>query len=249
MAMPLYDSQPARRVPWVTYLLVAANVVVFLLTPMSNFAAWYGEGNVRECSAAHFVYEYAAVPKELTTGDQQPMPAEVVRQCGPADFDKAPWISAFTSMFLHSDALHLLGNVVFLFVIGMGVEDRFGRLRFLLSYLLFGLVAVYGFAWMSPDSTGTLVGASGAIGGVLGAYIVLNPKGRIVTLVLPVIVVRLPAWVLLGYWFVVQWLSLSEEQSNVAHSAHIFGFLAGVVFAVFARRAGPAARVAALSRG
>ncbi|TDC94892.1 rhomboid family intramembrane serine protease [Actinomadura sp. 7K507] len=248
MAMPLYDSQPARRVPWVTYLLVAANVVVFLLTPMSNFAAWYGEDNVRECNAAHFLYEYAAVPKELTTGDQQPMPSEVVRQCGTADFDKAPWTSAFTSMFLHGDALHLLANVVFLFAIGMGVEDRFGRLRYLLSYLLFGLVAVYGYAWMSPDSSGTLVGASGAIGGVLGAYIVLNPKGRITTLVVP-IVVRLPAWAVLGYWFVVQWLALGDEQSNVARSAHIFGFLAGLVFAVLARRAGPAGRIAALSRG
>ncbi len=149
MALPLYDSQPARRVPWVTYLLVAANVVVFLLTPMSNFATWYGEDRVRECRAAHFTYEYGAVPKELTTGDQQPLPNDIVRECGPASFEKAPWTSAFTSMFLHSGALHLLGNLVALFVVGMGVEDRLGRWRYLLSYLAFGLVAVYGFAWTS----------------------------------------------------------------------------------------------------
>lgn len=249
MALPLYDSQPARRVPWVTYLLVAANVVVFLLTPMSNFAAWYGRDHVRECGAAHFTYEYGAVPKELTTGDQQPLPADIVHECGPAGFHKAPWTSAFSSMFLHSGALHLLGNLVALFVVGMGVEDRLGRLRYLFGYLFFGLVAVYGFAWTSPDSTVPLIGASGAIAGVMGAYVILNPGGRIVSWVPPVIVVRLPVWVVLGYWFVLQWLSLGDDKSNVAYTAHIYGFVAGVVFALLARRAGPARRLAALSRG
>ncbi|QFG25798.1 rhomboid family intramembrane serine protease [Actinomadura sp. WMMB 499] len=248
MALPLYDSQPARRVPWVTYLLVAANVVVFLITPMSNFATWYGEGAVRECSAAHFSYEYGAVPKELTTGERQPLPTEVRHECGPSDHGKIPWTSAFTSMFVHSDALHLLGNVVALFVIGMGLEDRLGRWRYLAAYLLFGLAAVYGFAYTSPDSTVPLIGASGAIAGVMGAYVILNPGGRVVTWVVPFIVLRLPVWVVLGYWFVMQWLSLGQE-SNVAYAAHISGFVAGAVFAVIARRAGPGRRFAALSRG
>ncbi|MFC5754656.1 rhomboid family intramembrane serine protease [Actinomadura rugatobispora] len=248
MALPLYDSQPARRVPWVTYLLVAANVVVFLLTPMANFSTWYGEGKARECSAARFAFEHGAVPKELTTGRQQPLPAEIVRQCGEDSYDKTPWFSAFTSMFLHSGALHLLGNLIALFVVGMGVEDRLGRLRYLLSYLVFGLVAVYGFAYVSPDSTTPLIGASGAIAGVLGAYLILNPRGRIVSLVPPV-VIRLPVWVVLGYWFVIQWLSLGDEESNVAYVAHIAGFVAGVAFAVLARRAGPSRRLAALSSG
>ncbi|MFB4315649.1 rhomboid family intramembrane serine protease [Actinomadura sp. 21ATH] len=249
MALPLYDSQPARRVPWVTYLLVAANVVVFLLTPMANFSSWYGDGRVRECNAARFTFEHGAVPKELTTGRQQPMPAEVTAHCGAADFDKAPWVSAFSSMFLHSGALHLLGNLVALFVVGMGVEDRLGRWRYLLAYLLFGLVSVYGFAYVSPDSTTPLIGASGAIAGVLGAYLVLNPRGRIVSLVPPVIVIRLPVWVVLGYWFVLQWLSLGDTESNVAYVAHIAGFLAGMGFAALARQAGPSRRLAALSRG
>ncbi|WP_067463240.1 rhomboid family intramembrane serine protease [Actinomadura macra] len=235
MALPLYDSQPARRVPWVTYLLVATNVVVFLLTPMSNFATWYGQHRVRECKAAHFTYEYGAVPKELTTGEQQPLPSDVVRECGPADFGKAPWTSAFTSMFLHSGALHLLGNLVALFVVGMGLEDRLGRLRYLLAYLFFGLVAVYGFAYTSADSTVPLIGASGAIAGVMGAYVILNPRGRIVSYVPPIIVVRLPVWVVLGYWFVLQWLSLGDDESNVAYTAHIYGFAAGVAFAFLAR--------------
>ncbi|MEV5571174.1 rhomboid family intramembrane serine protease [Spirillospora sp. NPDC052269] len=249
MALPLYDSQPARRVPWVTYLLVAANVLVFLLTPMAQFATWYGESGVRECKVTQFTMEYGAVPKELTTGEQQPLPADVTHACGPATFTKTPWTSAFTSMFLHSNWMHLLGNLVVLFVVGMGVEDRLGRLRYLLSYLFFGLVAVYGFAYTTPDSGIPLIGASGAIAGVLGAYLVLNPRGRIISYVAPVFVARLPVWVVLGSWFVLQWLSLGDKSSNVAYVAHIYGFASGMLFAFLARRAGPARGIVALSRG
>ncbi|MFC0039270.1 rhomboid family intramembrane serine protease [Actinomadura rayongensis] len=249
MALPLYDSQPARRVPWATYLLVAVNVVVYLFTPMASFATWYGgDSGVRECRATEFTLHYGAIPHELTTGKQQPAPADVVQRCGETTFAKRPWTSAFTSMFLHAGALHLLGNLVALFVIGMGVEDRLGRLRYLLSYLLFGLVAVYGFAYTSPDSGVPLIGASGAIAGVFGAYLVLNPRGRIVSLV-PPIVVRLPAWVLLGTWFGLQWLSLGDKESNVAFVAHIYGFVAGALFGLLARRAGPSRRAVGLARG
>ncbi|HEX2312970.1 MAG TPA: rhomboid family intramembrane serine protease [Thermomonospora sp.] len=246
MALPLYDSQPARRAPVVTYLLVAVNVVVFLFTPMANFALAYGQGQVRECNAVEFTLEHGAIPKELTTGEQQAAP-DRVGPCTVEAFDKTPWVSAFTSMFLHGDWLHLTGNVVMLFVLGAGVEDRFGRLRYLLSYLLFGLVAVYGFAYTSPDSTVPLIGASGAIAGVLGAYLVLNPRGRIVSYVPPFVVSRLPAWVVLGLWFVLQWVSLGDEDSNVAYVAHIYGFVAGLLFALVARRAGPTRRAVALA--
>lgn len=246
MALPLYDSQPTRRVPLVTYLLVAVNVVVFLLTPMANFALSYGTGQVRECNAVEFTLEHGAIPKELTTGERV-APPEQVGPCPIEPYGKTPWVSAFTSMFLHGDWLHLTGNMVILYVLGTGVEDRLGRRRYTLSYLLFGLAAVYGFAFTSPDSTVPLVGASGAIAGVLGAYLILNPRGRIVSLVPPLIVVRLPAWVLLGLWFVLQWLSLGDEESNVAYVAHIYGFVAGVLFALIARRAGPTRRAVALS--
>lgn len=249
MALPLYDSQPARRVPWVTYLLVAVNVVVFLLSPMAQVSGWYGEGRVRECKTDQYSYRYGAVPEELTSGEQRAMPPDVAGRCGDSTFRKTPWVSAFTSMFVHSGALHLLGNLVALFVVGMGVEDRLGRWRYLLSYLLFGLVAVYGFAYTSPHSSAPLIGASGAIAGVLGAYLVLNPRGRIVSLVPPVVVVRLPVWVVLGYWFVLQWLSLGDEESNVAYTAHIYGFAAGMLFGLLARRAGPSRGPIALSRG
>ncbi|GLZ10458.1 hypothetical protein Acsp04_06930 [Actinomadura sp. NBRC 104425] len=248
MALPLYDSQPTRRVPWVTYTLVAVNVIVYLLTPMANFATWYGEGRARECRAAEFVLEHGAVPAELTSGRQLPPPESIVRRCGPVSYGKTPWVSAFTSMFLHSGALHLIGNLVALFVVGQGVEDRLGRLRYLLSYLAFGLVAVYGYAYTSADSGTPLIGASGAIAGVLGAYLVLNPRGRIVSLLMPV-VIRLPVWTVLGYWFIIQWLSTGDDDSNVAYVAHIYGFAAGMLFALLARRAGPARKIAALSRG
>ncbi|REE99517.1 rhomboid family intramembrane serine protease [Thermomonospora umbrina] len=246
MALPLYDSQPARRAPLVTYLLVAVNVVVFVLTPMANFALAHGTGEVRGCNALEFTLEHGAIPKELTTGRQQPPPAHV-GPCTVEPFEKDPWVSAFTSMFLHGDWLHLTGNVVMLFVLGAGVEDRIGRLRYLLSYLFFGLVAVYGFAFTSPDSTVPLIGASGAIAGVLGAYLILNPRGRIVSYVPPIIVSRLPAWVVLGLWFVLQWVSLGDEESNVAYVAHIYGFVAGLLFALMARRVGPARRAVALA--
>ncbi|ACY98609.1 MULTISPECIES: rhomboid family intramembrane serine protease [Thermomonospora] len=247
MAVPLYDSQPARRAPVVTYLLVAVNIVVFLFTPMANFAASYGEGRVRECNAVEFTLEHGAIPKELVSGEQQP-PPERVGPCPVEPYEKVPWVSAFTSMFLHADWLHLMGNVVMLFVLGAGVEDRFGRARYLLAYLLFGLAAVYGYAFTTPSSTTPLIGASGAIAGVLGAYLILNPRGRIVSYVPPVIISRLPAWVLLGLWFVLQWLSLGDESSNVAYVAHIYGFVAGMLFALMARRAGPTRRAVALAR-
>jgi membrane associated rhomboid family serine protease len=249
MALPLYDSQPPRRIPWVTYALVAANVVIFLISPMAKVATLFGDqAGPRGCAVAHFTHEYGAVPRELTTGRQQPLPEAVARVCGPERHEKAPWVSAFTSMFLHSGALHLVGNLVALFVVGMGVEDRLGRARYLFAYLLFGLVAVYGFAYTANGSGAPLIGASGAIAGVLGAYLVLNPRGRVVSLVPPV-VIRLPVWVVLGYWFVLQWVSLGDERSNVAYVAHIVGFVAGVAFAALARHAGPARRVAALGRG
>jgi membrane associated rhomboid family serine protease len=134
--------------------------------------------------------------------------------------------------------------MLFLFVFGNNVEDRMGRVKFLLFYLFCGYVATFGFAFGNAGSTTTLVGASGAIAGVLGAYLVLFPRARVTSLI-PIVIIlfplRLPAWVVLGGWFLLQWAYSSgtavADGAGVAYLAHVFGFIAGVVVAVAARDA------------
>jgi membrane associated rhomboid family serine protease len=145
-------------------------------------------------------------------------------------------------MFLHGGWLHILGNMLFLWIFGNNVEDLFGRLRFLFFYLFCGYVASYGFAYGAPDSTTTLVGASGAIAGVLGAYLVLFPRAKVMSLI-PIAIlfipIRLPAWLVLGGWFLLQWLYSSgsgvTSGAGVAYLAHVFGFLTGLVIALIAK--------------
>jgi membrane associated rhomboid family serine protease len=148
-------------------------------------------------------------------------------------------------MFLHGGWLHLLGNMLFLWVFGNNVEDRLGRLRFIAFYLLCGYVAAYGFALANANSPVPLVGASGAIAGVLGAYIVLYPRARVWSLV-PIfffIPLRLPAWLVLGTWFVLQWIYSRgfavSEGGAVAYLAHVLGFVTGVLLALPLRRHRP----------
>jgi rhomboid family protein len=247
VALPLYDSQPTRRAPLVTYLLIAANVMIFLITPMADIADWFGQGRTRACAQVVFVLEHGAIPKELTSNRQEPLPAGVAETCHPEPHRKTPWLSAFSSMFLHSGWVHLLVNMIYLFVYGQATEDRLGRWRFLLFYLACGLVAVYGFALTYPDSSVPLIGASGAIAGVLGSHLVMYPRSRTIALVLSVLPFRLPAWVVLGQFFILQWLSLGAAgESGVAYVAHIYGFVAGVVIGLWARRSRILRRVNAL---
>jgi membrane associated rhomboid family serine protease len=146
-----------------------------------------------------------------------------------------PFLSVLSAMFLHGGLLHLLGNMLFLFVFGNNVEDRLGRVRYLLFYLACGYAATYGFALANPTSQETLVGASGAIAGVLGAYLVLFPRARVTSLIpfLFFIPIWLPAWVVLGSWFVLQWLYFqgagTAQGAGVAYLAHVVGFVVGVV--------------------
>lgn len=230
-AIPLLDDYRARRAPVVTYLLIAANVIVYLLGPMADLFGGYGAGEVRDCARDIYVAHYAAIPHELLTGHQVPVrslvPPGCVAQAHP--FHKVLWLSAFTSMFLHGGTMHLLGNMLFFYVFGSRVEDRLGHLRYLACYLAFGYVAAYGFAVISTaSSTASMLGASGAIAGVLGTYFVLNPRGRITALVV-VLPFRLPAWVLLGSWFVLQWVSLDIGTGDTAYGAHVCGFCAGML--------------------
>jgi membrane associated rhomboid family serine protease len=139
-------------------------------------------------------------------------------------------------MFLHGSWMHLLGNMWFLWIFGNNIEDSMGRPRFIVFYLLCGLAAAFGQIVTNPNSTIPMVGASGAISGVMGAYLVLFPNVRVFALV-PIVIfitsVALPAWVMLGYWFLIQFVSglltAADEMGGVAFWAHVGGFVAGVV--------------------
>jgi membrane associated rhomboid family serine protease len=254
MAIPVHDSVPVRRTPWLTYLLIAANVMIFLITPAAGSAGVETVNLHRLCELEAFYDRYAAIPEEMLDNRQLPDSAtgEVgVGQrgagcvVGPPAYEKIPALSVLSAMFLHGSWLHLLGNMLFLWVFGNNVEDRLGRPRYLLFYLLCGYVAAYGFALANPHSTEALVGASGAISGVLGAYLVFYPRARIWSLV-PVLLflpLRLPAWLVLGFWFVVQWLYsagyATTEAGSVAYLAHVLGFITGVLVAIPLRKRAP----------
>jgi membrane associated rhomboid family serine protease len=243
VVLPVHDVNPTRRTPVVTYLLIAVNVVAFLFSPVSRHVV--GESPlVTQCKQIQFFDKYAAEPKELLSNHQQPTGATgkvgrdadgnvgcLVQQ--PPPFKKTPFLSVLTAMFLHGGWLHLLGNMLFLYVFGNNVEDRLGRLRYLAFYLFCGYAATYGFSLFQAGSTEPLVGASGAIAGVLGAYLVLFPRAKVWSLLtffffLPV---RLPAWLVLGSWFVLQYLYFRgaglAQGSGVAYGAHVVGFLVG----------------------
>jgi membrane associated rhomboid family serine protease len=239
VVIPIHDTNPVRRVPVVTYLLIAVNLVVFLAGPVARSSLTGGSGTAQACRQEAYFRHWGAIPRELTANGQLAEtvlgPAEGGCLVGPPAYTKSPIFSAFTSMFLHAGWLHLLGNLLFLFVFGNNVEDRLGRLRFLLWYLGWGLLATYAFALANRGSTGVVVGASGAIAGVLGAYFVLFPRAKVVSLVpfLFFLPARLPAWLVLGSWFVLQWFYASggglAAGSGVAYLAHLAGFVAGAL--------------------
>jgi membrane associated rhomboid family serine protease len=247
VALPLYDNQPTRRAPLVTYFLIAANVVVFLLSPIASIGH-HDEGlKQRKCEQVTFLLKYGAIPKELISGRQNPVPEKVAHTCEPRPYHKRPWLSALSSMFLHGGVAHILGNMVYLFIFGAATEDRLGRLRYLVFYLLAGYIAAYGFAITYPGSGTPLVGASGAIAGVLGSHLVLYPRSRTIALILSIFPFRLPSWALLAQFFVFQWLSLGDSQSQTAYVAHIYGFVAGMAVGLLVRRGTVARKSAALS--
>jgi membrane associated rhomboid family serine protease len=254
VVLPVHDLNPVRRTPWVTYLLIAANVVVFLLTPAASGTGVESVSLRELCQQEAFYDEYAAIPKELVqnrplavapTGEVGVGPSGPGCVAGPPSYRKIPVLSVLYAMFLHGGWLHLLGNMLFLWVFGNNVEDRFGRLKFLLFYLLCGYLASYGFALANAGSLQPLIGASGAVSGVLGAYLVLFPRARVWSLV-PVlffIPLRLPAWLVLGLWFVLQWVYsagfATSAAGAVAYLAHVVGFVAGMLLALPFRRRRP----------
>lgn len=208
--IPIRDEIPTRRVPIVNYLLIAANVLVFILM-------WL-VGSAQES----IVYQFAMIPANYQDG-----------------VDLGDVADLFTSMFMHAGLAHIGGNMLYLWIFGDNVEDRLGSGRYLIFYLVGGLIASFTHLLTNPGSQIPTVGASGAIASVLGAYLVLFPYSRIVTAIAFGFFIRLtmiPAVIVLGLWFVLQLFSgvLSMgglDVSGVAFWAHAGGFVAGVVMA------------------
>jgi membrane associated rhomboid family serine protease len=234
--IPLHDDNPARRFPAVTAALIAANVAVF---GVQLFLPRWG------ITEQGWFYLLGARPFELT------------RHMDVPPFDWFPfWATLFTSLFVHGGWLHLIFNMWYLWLFGTSVEDAMTRPRFILFYSVCGLVATTAQVLVAPASEVPLIGASGAIAGVLGGYLVLFPRQRVLT-VIPLIVVwpvfEVPAWILLVIWFVLQGIgglqSYVSGEAGVAFFAHLGGFVAGMALVLlFARRRPRARRRAAGAR-
>jgi membrane associated rhomboid family serine protease len=215
--IPLRDTIPSRTVPFVNYILIGANVLAFL------FELSLGP------HLQAFVHVFGVVPERVLT--------IVAREPGLIHYAVFPF---FTSMFLHGGWLHLLGNMLYLYIFGDNVEDALGHVRYLLFYLGCGVVASLSHLALNLSSNIPTVGASGAIAGVLGAYFLLYPKARVVTLLIIFIfikIVEIPAFLFLGLWFLFQFISgavasASQGAGGVAWWAHIGGFAAGAAYTV-----------------
>ena len=222
---PYRDENETVRTPIVTFALIAINVLVWLL--------YQGAGGTGPLEAS--VCNLGLIPGELTLratpGDGFPMGQGMACLVDPG---REP-LHLLTAMFLHGGWMHLLGNMWFLWLFGNNVEDSMGRLRFIAFYLLSGLCASLAHVFTEPSSIMPMVGASGAISGVMGAYIVLYPRVRVycfVVIIIFVTTVALPAWVMLGYWMLLQvlgGLGGPAAGGGVAFWAHIGGFAAGVL--------------------
>lgn len=219
--------------PLMTYTLIGSCCLIFLIGPASGLVPSYGTGDaLREAQSAYF-NRWGVVPHTLLSGAARPLAAPL------------------TALFLHGNWLHLLGNLLFLFVFGGKVERRMGPARFVLFYLCTGYAAMLCYAASHPGSSETLVGASGAISGVLGAFLYLFPRTR-VTSVFPFLLflpLRFPAWIVLVFWLTLQWLAVRQDTDGpgVAYLAHVVGFTLGFLYAWLryrrARVTGPAAPV------
>jgi hypothetical protein len=221
--LPLRDDQPRYSTPGVNYFLIGLNLLIFLF-----------EATLGQRSLDLLIRQFGVVPSHvaafLSGSPRYSLPAVV--------------LPLFTSLFLHGSWMHVIGNVWFLYIFGDNVEDYLGHFKYLVFYLLTGVLAMGTHVAMNLHSTAPAVGASGAIAGVLGAYFVLYPRARVLTWFF-VFVIWVPAWIILGYWFVLNFLSgtataLSVQRQNmggVAFWAHVGGFVAGALLVkVFGER-------------
>ena len=224
---PLYDDNPTEIFPFVTLLLMGACIAVWVLLQ--------GAGMSEEALAGS-VCALGAIPIEVT----ESLGLGSVSGPSPCPLGGLTWGALLTSMFLHGSWMHLIGNMWFLWIFGNNDEDSMGHGRVLVFYLLTGLVAAGGHIASDPSSAIPMVGASGAISAIMGAYLVLYPKARVHTLFIIIIIIKvfpLPAWFFLLYWLSLQIAYSAMEMpgggGGVAFWAHIGGFVAGVVLVFF----------------
>lgn len=216
---PIRDDNPQLLTPYATYALIALNVVAW--------GALQGFGT--DPALSRSVCQLGLIPGELFASFSEPPVQGYCPSTG-----NGGWLDVLTSMFMHGGWMHIIGNLWFLFIFGGNVEDAMGSLRFVIFYLLCGVAAAAAQIATDPSSPIPMVGASGAIGGVMGAYIVLYPRVHVHMLVFLGFLVTtfaVPAFVMLGYWIAVQFLGTltDQEGGGVAFWAHIGGFLAGAI--------------------
>ena len=212
---PIWDDTPTKKFPLTTVILIALNSMIFL------YQVSLGE------RFNEFIYSMGLLPFEITHHiDLLPT--------GPSPI----YLTIFSSMFMHGSVVHLLGNMLFLWIFGNNVEDYLGRKKFLFFYLICGISAAFTQIVFNSDSTVPMVGASGAIAGVLGAYMVLYPRAKITTVIIIIFFIRLiklPAIVVLGFWILYQFLyglsslAATTGEGGVAWFAHIGGFICGII--------------------
>lgn len=216
--IPLKDDNPTYRTPIVTYSIIAICVIIFILEITSSS---YNNGQL--------FYSYGLIPAVFT--GQATLPNEIAGL--PTE------ITLISSMFMHGGFMHLIGNMLYMWIFADNIEDEIGPIRFLIFYLLAGMAAALTQVYLNTSSTIPMIGASGAIGGVLGAYIVNHPKAKVLVLI-PFgffsQIIKIPALYVLGFWFVLQFINSSLSSSTgggVAYGAHIGGFIFGVIAILF----------------
>ena len=203
---PIRDHNPSGRTPYVTYALIAANIAIFL-------AYWYGLKS--EYALNEFFYTWGMVPQFVMSGENL--------------------ITLISHMFLHGGWMHLAGNMLFLWIFGDNLEDLMGPVKFLAFYIIAGLAAAALQIAVDPASQAPMVGASGAIAGVLGGYLLMFPRARVDVVIILIIIFKvfpIPAWIVLGLWFGIQVFSgttTPSAEGGVAYFAHIGGFVTGLV--------------------
>ncbi len=213
--LPLFDDNPTNSKPFVSWFIILTCVLIYI---------W--QCTLDDIGAKIILYKYGMIPSVLFNNYNQ-IPKEFLL--------KIPILSVFTSMFLHGGIMHLFSNMLYIWIFSDNVEDKMGKLKFILFYLLCGFFASVTQSFIDPTSNVPMIGASGGIAGILGAYIILFPKASVRVFLLIIIffrIVSFPAWLVLGIWILIQFLNAPiniTEDGGVAYFAHIGGFVSGMI--------------------